>query len=167
MVNVLRAIVLAACLSAALPTGAVGPGSAVPTIAMTRLDGSKGAVSIDRMRGRVVYVDFWASWCAPCKRSFPWMNEMARKYGSRGLTIVAVNVDKKREDAEKFLKMAPAEFTVVYDPAGKSPSAWQVTSMPSSYLVDAAGTVVLVENGFKDERKADVEQHIRAALGVR
>jgi cytochrome c biogenesis protein CcmG, thiol:disulfide interchange protein DsbE len=115
----------------------------------------------------IVLVDFWASWCGPCKRSFPWMNEMTRKYGAKGLTIVAINVDKKREDAEKFLKLAPAEFTVVYDPAGKAPAAWQVKAMPSSYLVDATGKVVLVENGFKDERKGEVEERIRAALGVR
>jgi cytochrome c biogenesis protein CcmG, thiol:disulfide interchange protein DsbE len=144
---------------------AVAPGEAAPAFVLPNAAGQN--VDLDKLRGSVVYVDFWASWCGPCKRSFPWMNEMTRKYGPKGLTIVAINVDKKRDDAEKFLKLAPAEFTVVYDPDGKAPAAWQVKAMPSSYLVDALGKVVLVESGFKDERKGEVEERIRAALGVR
>jgi cytochrome c biogenesis protein CcmG/thiol:disulfide interchange protein DsbE len=144
---------------------AVAAGETAPSFALPNAAGQD--VDLEKLRGKVVYVDFWASWCAPCKRSFPWMNEMTRKYGPIGLSIVAINVDKKREDAEKFLKFAPAEFTVVYDPAGKSPATWQVKAMPSSYLVDASGKVVLVETGFKDERKGEVEERIRAALGIR
>jgi len=147
------------------PVWAVAVGEAAPAFTLPNAAGQN--VDLDKLRGSVVYVDFWASWCSPCKRSFPWMNEMTRKYGPKGLTIVAINVDKKREDAEKFLRLAPAEFTVVYDPAGKAPAAWQVRAMPSSYLVDASGKVVLVESGFKDERKDEVEERIRAALGVR
>ena len=69
-------------------------------------------VRLADLKGRVVLVDFWASWCAPCKQSFPWMNEMQAKYGPKGLTIVGINVDKKREDADKFLTGTPAKFTV-------------------------------------------------------
>lgn len=144
---------------------AANPGDDAPGFALP--DSSGREVVLDKLRGSVVYVDFWASWCGPCKRSFPWMNEMARKYASQGLTIVAINVDKKREDAQKFLSAAAPEFTVVYDPAGRSPASYQVKAMPSSYLVDANGKVVLVESGFKDERKGSVEARIRATLGLR
>ena len=92
---------------------------------------------------------------------------MADKYGASGLTIVAINVDKKREDAQRFLELAPAKFRIVYDPSGATPAAWDVKAMPSSYLVDAAGKVVLVESGFRDERKGHVEERIRAALATR
>ena len=166
--NVMKTRVLIALftgLLGAAPAWGIAAGDAAPALALPNAAGQE--IALAKLRGGVVYVDFWASWCGPCKRSFPWMNEMTRKYGSQGLTIVAVNVDKKREDAEKFLKLAPAEFIVVFDPAGTAPPAWQVKSMPSSYLVDAAGKVVLVENGFRDERKADVEQRIRTALGIR
>ena len=82
---------------------------------------SSGAqnVRLADLKGRVVYVDFWASWCAPCKQSFPWMNDMQAKYGAKGLTVIGVNVDKKREDAAKFLDGTPAKFTVAYDSTGQ------------------------------------------------
>jgi cytochrome c biogenesis protein CcmG/thiol:disulfide interchange protein DsbE len=158
-------LLFSVAMLATTQTWAVAAGEAAPAFALPT--GTGQSVELDKLRGNVVYVDFWASWCGPCKRSFPWMNEMTRKYGPKGLTIVAINVDKKREDAEKFLKLTPAEFTVVYDPAGNVPASWQVTAMPSSYLVDASGKVVLVESGFKDERKGEVEARIRAALGAR
>jgi thiol-disulfide isomerase/thioredoxin len=144
---------------------AVGVGEPAPAFS---LPGGRGEpVALDKLRGQVVYVDFWASWCGPCKRSFPWMNELAQRYGASGLAIVAVNVDKKREDAERFLASTPAQFTIVYDPAGATPAAWAVKGMPSSYLVDRAGRVVLVEQGFRDEQKAGVENRIRELLAAR
>jgi len=144
----------------AVDAGAPAPSFALPTAA-------GDTVSLDRLRGKVVYVDFWASWCGPCRRSFPWMNEMHRKYGAKDFAIVAINVDKKRPDAERFLSQVPAEFTVVYDPAGTTPSAYGVKGMPSSYLVDATGRVVSVEQGFRDERAAELEAQVRTMLGVK
>lgn len=163
--DALRPICLAAALTVSAVASAVDPGEPAPAFALPNAAGQN--VELAKLRGKVVYVDFWASWCSPCKRSFPWMNEMTRKYGPKGLTIVAINVDKKRQDAEKFLSVAPAEFTIVYDPAGKVPASFDVKGMPSSYLVDATGNVVFVETGFRDERKGEVEQRIRAELRVR
>ena len=159
--------VFLAALSLALPLSvqATSPGAPAPALVLP--DGAGQTVALESLRGKVVYVDFWASWCGPCKRSFPWMNEMAQKYGAKGFAIVAVNLDRKREDADRFLKSTPADFTVVFDPAGTTPAAWQVKGMPSSYLVDATGKVVLVESGFRDDRKAEVEERIRAAVGAR
>ena len=144
---------------------AVGVGEAAPSLALSTAKGEP--VALDKLRGQVVYVDFWASWCGPCKRSFPWMNELAQRYGASGLTVVAVNVDKKREDADRFLAATPAQFTVVYDAAGATPAAWAVKGMPSSYLVDRSGRVVMVEQGFRDEQKAGVESRIRELLAAR
>ncbi len=161
----LGALLFSAATLIAPAAFAVGAGEAAPALALPNAVGE--TVDLEKLRGRVVYVDFWASWCAPCRRSFPWMNEMTRKYAAKGLAIVAINVDKKREEAQRFLDLAPAEFTVVYDPAGKAPAEWQVKAMPSSYLVDATGKVVFVESGFKDERKGEIEERIRAALRAR
>jgi cytochrome c biogenesis protein CcmG/thiol:disulfide interchange protein DsbE len=118
------------------------------------------------LKGRVVYVDFWASWCAPCKQSFPWMNEMQAKYGSKGLTIVGVNVDKKREDADKFLAGTPAKFTVAFDSSGKVAEAYQPKGMPTSYLIGADGLVRLVHVGFRDKDREELEREFAAALSA-
>ena len=123
-------------------------------------------MSIEQLRGKVVYVDFWASWCAPCRRSFPWMNEMNRKYGSQGLAIVAINVDKKRDDAMRFLSDTPADFTVAFDASGSVPHAYGVKGMPSSYLIDRTGKVAALEAGFKDRSGATLEQEIRVLLAL-
>jgi thiol-disulfide isomerase/thioredoxin len=154
--------VLAVSSSFASATG-VGEGAPAFSLATSRGD----TVTLDKLRGQVVYVDFWASWCGPCKRSFPWMNELAQRYGDKGFTIVAVNVDKKREDAERFLAQVPAQFTVVYDAAGATPAAYAAKAMPSSYLIDRSGKVVMIEQGFRDEQKAAVETRIRDLLAAR
>lgn len=149
---------------AASPALAVEAGEPAPALSLVTAKGD--AVALDKLRGKVVYVDFWASWCGPCRRSFPWMNEMQAKYGPRGFTIVGVNVDKKRTDAERFLAQIPATFTIVFDDSGATPTAWGVKGMPSSYLVDGAGKVVFVERGFTDEHKADIEQRIAALVAA-
>jgi thiol-disulfide isomerase/thioredoxin len=161
-----RATAALALLAAfALPAAALDAGTPAPALALPQSGGQ--IVTLDALRGRVVYVDFWASWCGPCKQSFPWMNEMQRKYGARGLTIVGVNVDKRDADAQRFLQQVPAAFTIVYDPRGDAPAAFGVKAMPSSYLIDAQGRVAFVEYGFKDDRKAELERQITAALGTR
>ena len=146
----------------AASTYAVAPGTAAPPFALPTASGE--TVSLAPLRGHVVYVDFWASWCAPCRRSFPWMNALQARYGKDGLAIVGINVDKRRDDAERFLRDTPASFPIVYDAQGKTPGAYDVKGMPSSYLIDRKGNVVAVEEGFHDERRDDVEARIRALL---
>ena len=153
----------AALLLPAVPAAATDVGQAAPAFTLPAAKGDP--VALDKLRGKVVYVDFWASWCGPCRRSFPWMNEMQQKYGGKGFTIVGVNVDKKRSDADKFLVQNPADFTVVFDEAGTTPAAYAVKGMPSSYLIDGKGNVVYVERGFLDEHKAELEQRIAALVG--
>jgi cytochrome c biogenesis protein CcmG/thiol:disulfide interchange protein DsbE len=158
----LAPLALALSLGGAGYAAAVAPGEPAPAFVLPTATGE--AVALEKLRGRVVYVDFWASWCAPCRRSFPWLSEMQAKYGARGLTVVGVNVDKRRADAERFLRETPAGFAVVYDEGGKTPAAFAVKGMPSSYLVGVDGRVVAVESGFRDERKAALEERIRALL---
>ncbi len=136
LVPALAAALLAAILT--LPAAhATEAGQPAPAFALPTAKGD--TVALDKLRGKVVYVDFWASWCGPCRRSFPWMNEMQQKYGAKGFTVVAVNVDKKRADAEKFLGQNPANFTVVYDEAGSTPAAYGVKGMPPEQVEKETG----------------------------
>ena len=157
--------VAAAVAGAPFAACAVEEGAKAPGFALA--DGKGASVSLDALRGRVVYVDFWASWCGPCRRSFPWMAELQQRYGERGLTVVAINVDRERAAAERFLAAVPSPFTVAFDPRGATPESWGVKGMPTSYLVDAQGNVALVEAGFRDERKPALEARIRALLDAR
>ena len=155
-------VTLLVTVLAAAPAFAVRTGEPAPAVALATAAGD--TVDLARLRGRVVYVDFWASWCTPCKRSFPWMNELEVRYRDSGLTIVAINVDKRREDALRFLRDVPARFTVVFDTEGKTPAAFDVKGMPSSYLIDREGRVAAIEEGFHDERATVIEQRIRVLL---
>ena len=154
--------ILLAALSFAAPLQAAKPGDPAPSFALPTASGD--TVALAGLRGKVVYVDFWASWCTPCRRSFPWMNGLQARHSRDGLAIVAINVDKRRADAERFLRDTPAQFTIAYDADGTVPSAYDVHGMPSSYVIDRQGTIVAVENGFRDERKEDIEARIRALL---
>ena len=116
------------------------------------------------VEGRVVWVDFWASWCVPCRRSFPWLNSMHRKYGSEGLQIIAVNLDKDRALADRFLAEVPAEFALRFDPAGALAKQYGVQAMPSSFLIDSDGNVLASHAGFRTADTADYERAIRDAL---
>jgi len=150
----------ATSFASAADVGAPAPALALPTA-------GGESVALDQLKGKVVYVDFWASWCGPCRKSFPWMSEMQKKYGPAGFTVVAVNVDKKRPDAERFLQATPAQFTVVYDPAGATPAAWNVKAMPTSYVIDAKGNVAMVESGFRDENVPELENKIKTLVGTK
>lgn len=139
----------------------IGVGSRAP---LFDLVGSPKQVRLVDLKGQVVYVDFWASWCGPCKQSFPWMNEMQAKYAGRGFTVVGINVDQKREDAEKFLASVPATFNIAYDTTGKVAEIYQPKGMPTSFLIGADGKIRAVHIGFKDGNREELEREIQTAL---
>jgi cytochrome c biogenesis protein CcmG/thiol:disulfide interchange protein DsbE len=94
---------------------------AEPAPEFTLPDAAGQTISLSQQRGKIVYVDFWASWCGPCRQSFPWMNEMLGKYQAQGLEIVAINLDTGRAEADEFLAKNPASFTVLFDPTATLP----------------------------------------------
>jgi len=155
-----KTVLLAVALSVAV-AHASEIGQAAPAF---ELSGPAGAVKLSDLKGKVVYVDFWASWCGPCKASFPWMNEMQAKYGAQGFQVVGISVDAKREDADKFLAGTPAKFTIAYDPKGETPGKYGVPNMPTSYLIGADGKVLFVHKGFEESAKPELESKIVAAL---
>jgi thiol-disulfide isomerase/thioredoxin len=116
------------------------------------------------LKGQVVYVDFWASWCAPCRESFPWMNHMQDELGRDGLVIIAVNVDRDHSDAEHFLREHPARFRVVFDPDGVLPEQFGVRGMPTSFLIDRDGNVQSRHAGFRLTDRDPLAQQIRVLL---
>jgi thiol-disulfide isomerase/thioredoxin len=112
---------------------------------------------LQEFRGKVIVLDFWASWCVPCRRSFPWMNSMQEKYGDEGLVIIGVNLDAVDADAQAFLQETPAEFRIVSDPQGTLAREHDVIAMPTSYIFDRNGNLVTRHLGFKVKRQEEYE----------
>lgn len=153
-------LVVASAASVGAGSKTLSPGTAAPSFTLATRAGN---ISLDSLRGKVVLVDFWASWCIPCRMSFSWMSEMDRTYADKGLTIIAVNLDKTREPADAFLEKSPARFTVAFDPSGKTAEAYKVAAMPSSFLIDRKGTITHVRVGFDAKQNGDVESLIKEA----
>jgi thiol-disulfide isomerase/thioredoxin len=149
------ATALILCVSLSIPVEAAS-GRQAPDF---RLPGVKSEIKLSAYRGKVVYIDFWASWCGPCRKSFPWMNELQEKYGNR-VKIIAVNLDQDRSEAEKFLEQNPPKFSVAFDPAGRTAESYKVKAMPSSYLIDPNGSIVSSHAGFRSQDKEELEKMI-------
>ena len=121
-------------------------------------------LDLTQYKGKVVYLDFWASWCVPCRHSFPWMNKMHQELSDKGLVIIAINLDENRQDAEAFLKAVPADFKIIYDPEGQLATQYKVKGMPSSYLFDRSGKLKKTHIGFKNSESSSARRHIESLL---
>jgi len=124
------------------------------------------AFDISHYEGKVVVLDFWASWCVPCRRSFPWMNAMQDKYGDDGLVIIGVNVDSDPAEAASFLASYPPDFEIRYDPDGELATEFGVVAMPSSYVFDRDGELVERHLGFKVKLQDEYETLLRESLAA-
>lgn len=122
------------------------------------------ALDLSRHEGKVVVLDFWASWCVPCRRSFPWLNTMHKKYAGDGLVIVGVNLDMERADAERFLEEYPADFAIVFDEDQRLARQFEVVAMPSSFVIGRDGQVAATHMGFKVKKQDEYEALIVRAL---
>ena len=136
-------------------------GDRLPALDSFKLEGKLPA----SLKGQVILLDFWASWCGPCKSSFPAMEDLHKSYSGRGLTIIAVSVDEKREDMERFLKSVHVSFTTVRDAGQKLVAAADVATMPTSLVIDRAGKIRFVHNGFHgDETVKKYREQIELLL---
>ena len=150
-------LLLISPLSMALDIGATPPSCYVVDFA------KETPLSLSRP-GRVVYVDFWASWCAPCAKSMPFLNELHHTFASQGLDIIGINVDDNKADGVAFLDKVPVVFSVASNPDGQCASAFGVQTMPSSYLIDKKGKIRYIELGFFSENKDTIRQNVEKLL---
>lgn len=119
--------------------------------------------SQDSYKGKVLYIDFWASWCGPCKESFPWLNQMHKKYKDKGLTIVGINLDKDQSQADDFLKKHPALFPIFFNADGSLAKKYGVKGMPYTVIIDKNGKVLDSHIGFHADK---TEQYIKIIEGA-
>ena len=142
----MRCILVCVCLLLFAPTRAASP------------------FDLGSLRGHVVYLDFWASWCAPCRQAFPWMQSMKDTYEGQGLTVVVVNLDADHADAEKFLHQFRPTFDVRFDPKGELAEFYKIKGMPSSVLIDRQGVPRFTHIGFRPADGTVYEAQLRELL---
>jgi thiol-disulfide isomerase/thioredoxin len=155
--SVLVASLLVGSTAAALPIG-----ESPPPIDMPDLSGRN--VDLEALRGKVVLVDFWASWCGPCKQEMPVLEALHQKYADEGLVIVGVNIDTSAKKMNSFLKGSPVSFRIVHDPKIEIPQRYEPSTMPSSYFIGRDGKLKHVHEGFRKKDAAAIEKQIQALL---
>jgi len=129
-----------------------------------KLEGQQKQINLSDYRGQIVYLDFWASWCQPCRKSFNWMNKMQSLYGEEGFKVIAINLDESRKKADRFLQQIPANFDVAFDPRGDTAESYKVKAMPSSYIIDKHGNVIHANLGFRSKDEDKLEAKIRKII---
>lgn len=160
----LKRAALALGLASLIGSSAAGleSGDTPPPIDLSDQHGEK--VDLAALRGRVVLVDFWASWCPPCKKAMPLLQSLHEKYQERGLVVVGVNIDNNRKKMDKFLKGTPVTFRIVHDPKASLAERYELSTMPTTFFIGRDGKVRGVHPGFRHEDAEEIEQRIRALL---
>lgn len=143
------ALILSAACFFTLPALAIEPGEKAPNFSAAKLEG-KGSLGLSDYRGKVVYLDFWASWCAPCLKAVPALETLREEFPASKFQILAVNLDKRTNKALKFLADQSIGYPSVSNPKGDIPGKFDLETMPSSYLIDQNGVVRYVHKGFRD-----------------
>ncbi len=173
--SIWRIAVVGVSVLAAFGCGAAagGPNSAVesthplvgqsgPVFALDRVAG--GSFDMAKLRGKVVVVDFWATWCEPCKKSFPKLQELYVKYQASGIEIVGISEDDEKTGIPEFTSTYGAKFPVVWDSGKKVAGKWQPKSMPATFIVDRNGVVRFAHLGYHDGEEAEIEKEVKSLL---
>lgn len=120
-------------------------------------------LDLEQYKNKVVYLDFWASWCGPCRKSFPWLNSIESKYKDQGLVVIGINLDNEFANAEDFLKAVPAEFALFSDPSAVWADQYKLIGMPSSFVLDGNGEIRHRHVGFK---KASIDSYEESIVSL-
>ncbi len=134
-----------------------------PNFKLPKLE-SSGELELNNYRGIVVYVDFWASWCGPCRLSLPVLSELREKYFAKGFEVMAINLDENIDEALDFLKQYPVSYPAIRDENSVTPNLYGVRGMPTGYLIDRQGNIHKVHEGFKKSDAKRLEQEIVTLL---
>ena len=166
MKRILFAALLCTFLTVSAHAEKIKENDSFPEFKLSGLQDKKGVdLNSLRKKHKVILVDFWASWCEPCKLSMPILNKLEKKYRSKGLVVIGINVDDSRESGIGFAKENPVDFRLVFDEGKKIIDKVGVATMPSSFLIDNKGKVRLVHKGFREGDDKTYENHINTLLG--
>ncbi len=160
----LTRVALAAALAFLHPAEAGQVNDPVPDFHSRILKSPAAEFRFSDVRGKVVYVDFWASWCGPCRMSLPLLDSLFGKFASRGLVVVGVNQDESDQERDNFMKRIPVRFTLVGDEGHRIAKQFEVKAMPSGYIVDRKGFIRYIHPGFDANTAQQLEKEINVLL---
>ncbi|MGR8932314.1 MAG: TlpA family protein disulfide reductase [Gammaproteobacteria bacterium] len=155
--------ILSVSLAIISPIWAASEGDPAPICNLRQFNSDEG-IQLQELEGKVVYMDFWASWCPPCKLSFPKLNELHKEFTDKGFEVVAVNLDEEKEDAVAFLADHPVDFAVARDSEGVCPGVFEVMAMPSAFIIDKQGKIRKVHLGFKEDDVGEIRDTVLALI---
>lgn len=133
-----------------------------PSFSLESRDGS--VVTLSELEGDVVMINFWATWCGPCRQEMPHLEALHQRYSNLGFTLLGVNVEDNREGADKFLAETPVSFPILFDPKSEASKLYDVVAMPSTVLVGRDGTMRFIHHGYKPGYENEYQTQIRALL---
>lgn len=151
-----------AALCATLIVPAFAGASPAPEFSLPSRDGD--SVSLQELKGQVVMLNFWASWCGPCRQEMPLLDQMHRRYSSLGFTLLGVNVEASTQDAERWLAQTPVSFPVLFDTNNEVSRLYDVNAMPSTVFIDRQGNVRYLHRGYKPGDESEYLNQIRTLL---
>jgi peroxiredoxin len=160
MSNPIAAIAAALVLSAPALAGA--PGAPAPQFSLASRGGQ--TVSLAQYKGQVVMLNFWASWCGPCRQEMPLLESIYKKYNKLGFTMLGVNVEPDSQAANEWLKATPVSFPILYDTESKVSKLYDVAGMPTSIIIDRAGKVRLVHRSYRPGDENEYLDSIRSLI---
>jgi thiol-disulfide isomerase/thioredoxin len=156
-------LALALLATSTFTANATDVGQPAPQFTLPALQQGQATALKDKL-GKVIYLDFWASWCAPCRTSFPLLNKLHEKLKAQGFEVVAINLDEDKAKAEKFIQEIPVGFTVLHDAKGEWADKYVVESMPTSFIIDKQGVVQKIHHGFTASDIDELEKKITELL---
>lgn len=133
-----------------------------PDFTLKAMDGSN--VKLSELKGKVVMLNFWASWCGPCRQEMPYLEDIYKKYAPAGFVLLGINVDEDSADAKEFLADVPVSFPVLLDSKNTLPELYEVEAMPSTFFVDKDGNLVYLHKGYKPGEEKEYEAQIQKLL---
>jgi peroxiredoxin len=151
------------CETYAAEINSPAPDFSLPVLSLP-IHNNNETVSLSSLKGQTVIVNFWASWCKPCRKEIPELNNIYEKFKAQGFNIVGINIDKEKPNAELFMERIPIQYTVAFDPDMTVINEYKARGMPSSFIIDKNGVVREIVYGFSEKKKALIESSITALL---
>jgi cytochrome c biogenesis protein CcmG, thiol:disulfide interchange protein DsbE len=161
----LSAAALVGCTDAASPNDVKSEviGNPAPAFSLQSVNG-QGSVALSSLEGQVVIVDFWGTFCGPCKESFPKLQQIYTKYKASGLTVVGVSEDDEKDGIAAFGSSYGAKFPLVWDETKSVAGKWNPGSMPATFIVDRKGVVRFIHRGYRQGEEVDMEREVKSLL---